>query len=89
MDTDNALSKKSREIRKNLLKMIYTCNAGHTGGALSGVDILSVLFYSTMLFDPKNPDWPERDRFILSKGHSVEGYYNILADVGFFPTEEW
>ena len=88
MDVNITLSKKSSEIRKSLLKMIYTGKAGHTGGALSSVDILTALFYSVLRFDPDNPGWPERDRFILSKGHSVEGYYNILADIGFFPKEE-
>ncbi|MGI5854364.1 MAG: transketolase [Bacillota bacterium] len=82
------LKKKAKEIRKRLLQMIYESKTGHTGGVLSSVDILVSLYYAVMNVDPKNPDWPERDRFILSKGHSVEGLYCILADKGFFPEEE-
>ena len=83
-----ALKQKANDIRKRLLQMIYEGNTGHTGGALSSVDILVSLYYSVMNIDPKNPVWPERDRFILSKGHSVEGLYCILADKGFFPEDE-
>lgn len=68
--------------------MIYEGKTGHTGGSLSSVDILVSLYYAVMNTDPKDPQWPERDRFILSKGHSVEGLYCILADKGFFPEEE-
>lgn len=68
--------------------MIYEGETGHTGGALSSVDILVSLYYAVMNTDPADPKWPERDRFILSKGHSVEGLYCILADKGFFPQEE-
>jgi transketolase len=79
------LDKKATEIRIRLLKMIYEAGGGHTGGALSSVDILTTLYFHTMNYQPQNPLWPERDRFILSKGHSVEGYYCILAEAGFFP----
>jgi transketolase len=82
------LKKKALEIRIQLLKMIYQAKGGHTGGALSSTDILVTLFYKIMRLDPKNPQWRERDRFVLSKGHSVEGYYAILADLNFFPHEE-
>ena len=88
MDTIKNLSRKSCEIRKNLIKIIYMGKSGHTGGALSSVDILTTLFYSTMKYNPSNPNWSDRDRFILSKGHSVEGYYCILSDLGFFSKEE-
>lgn len=81
------LEKKAAEIRKKTLEMIYTAKAGHLGGSMSMVDILVVLFYDKMKYDPQNPSMPERDRFVLSKGHSVESYYNILADVGFFEPE--
>ena len=79
---------KAAQIRKTLLQMIFEGKTGHTGGSLSSVDILTVLFYRILRLDPKNPKWEERDRFVLSKGHSVEGYYAILADKGFFPREE-
>jgi transketolase len=81
------LERKAVEIRKRLLQMIYDARSGHTGGALSSVDILTTLYFHTMNYQPDNPYWPERDRFILSKGHSVEGYYCVLAEAGFFPKE--
>ncbi len=87
MDT-RELKIKAVEIRKSLLTMIYNGKTGHTGGALSSVDILTALFYEIMSIDPKNPKKIDRDRFILSKGHSVEGYYAILADLGFFDKSE-
>lgn len=88
MDTIELLEKKAAQIRMDLLKMIYRGKTGHTGGALSCTDILTTLYYGVMKVDPANPKWEDRDRFILSKGHSVEGYYCILGDKGFFPKEE-
>lgn len=82
------LKKKAAQIRLDLIHMIYEAKTGHTGGALSSTDILVALFYDVMRVDAKNPKWEDRDRFILSKGHCVEGYYAILADKGFFPKEE-
>ncbi len=82
------LRRKALELRKDLISMIYTAKTGHTGGSLSSLDIMAVLYYDILKIDPKNPSWPGRDRFVLSKGHSVEGYYNILADLGYFPKEE-
>lgn len=82
------LERKAAEIRMDLLQMIYEGKTGHTGGSLSCTDILTTLYYGVMKTDPANPRWEDRDRFILSKGHSVEGYYCILADKGFFPKEE-
>ncbi|MDD3411694.1 MAG: transketolase [Eubacteriales bacterium] len=68
--------------------MIWRANTGHTGGAMSVLDILSVLYYDVMRVDPKHPQDPDRDRFLLSKGHSCEGYLAILADLGFIAPEE-
>ncbi len=82
------LTTKATAIRIKLIKMIKTANTGHTGGALSSVDILVSLFYRIMNFDVSNPNWIERDRFLLSKGHSVEGYLCVLADLGYFPESE-
>lgn len=82
------LEKKAAQIRIDLLKMIYNSRMGHTGSSLSNTDLLVVLFYSIMNLKADNPQWGERDRFILSKGHGVESYYCILADLGFFPKEE-
>ena len=88
MDNLSMLQNKSTEIRIRLIEMINHADTGHTGGALSSVDILVSLFYKIMKLSPENPSWVERDRFLLSKGHSVEGYLCILADLGFFPQEE-
>lgn len=82
------LKLKAVQIRMDVLKMIHRAKAGHTGGSLSNADILTALYYRVMKVDPRRPDWDERDRFILSKGHSVESLWCILADRGFFPREE-
>lgn len=82
------LSRKAASIRKRLLQMIYDAGGGHTGGSLSSVEILVALYFDVLRVDPVNPEMLERDRFILSKGHSVESYYCVLAEAGFFP-EEW
>ena len=74
--------------RADVITMIHEANTGHTGGALSALDILSVLYYDVLNVRPQEPHWPDRDRFLLSKGHSVEGYLALLADRGFFPVEE-
>ncbi len=81
------LRKKSILLRKKLLEIIHAAGGGHTGGSLSSIDILVALYYHTLRVRPKEPMWPDRDRFVLSKGHSVEGYYCVLADKEFFPGE--
>ncbi|WP_378951300.1 transketolase [Pelosinus sp. sgz500959] len=88
MITTECLEEKARQIRKNVLEMVYRAKTGHTGSSLSNTDILTTLYYSIMNVDPKNPELENRDRFILSKGHAVESYYAILGDKGFFPKEE-
>lgn len=88
VDTSRLLRLKAAMVRRDLLKMIYHAKTGHTGGSLSSVDILTVLYYHQLRIDPANPKNPHRDRFVLSKGHSVEGLYTILADKGFFSKEE-
>jgi transketolase len=82
------LKAKAIQIRMDLLKMIHGAKTGHTGGSLSNTDILTALYYKIMKIDQQNPKWAERDRFIASKGHSVESLWCILADLGFFPKEE-
>ena len=82
------LERKAVQIRKDLLTLIYRGKAGHTGGDLSCTDIMVALFYHYLRLRPDCPDWEDRDRFILSKGHCVETYYSVLADCGFFPKEE-
>lgn len=68
--------------------MIYAAGSGHPGGSLSSIDIITVLYFYAMRIDPKNPRWPDRDRFVLSKGHSCPALYAVLAGRGFFPKEE-
>ena len=72
------------EVRKKLLQNIVKAGGGHTGGSLSSVDILVALYFEVMNIDPRNPEMKGRDRFILSKGHSVESYHAVLAKRGFF-----
>ena len=83
-----ALKAKAAQIRMDLLRMIHGAKTGHTGGSLSNTDILTALYYRVMNIDPQNPKWEKRDRFIASKGHSVESLWCVLADLGFFPKEE-
>lgn len=82
------LRSKAFQIRKDILTMIHTAQSGHPGGSLSATDILVALYFHFLNLDPKNPDWNERDRFILSKGHSCPAWYSCLAERGFFPVEE-
>jgi transketolase len=82
------LTKKSIEYRKNILKYIFHANAGHTGGSLSCIDILNVLYNHVMNVGPASFKSPDRDRYIQSKGHSVEALYVVLADKGFFPESD-
>lgn len=77
------LQVQAEKIRKRVLEVIYHGNAGHIGGSLSSVDIETVLYFYVMNIDPKNPQKKERDRFILSKGHSVEALYATLTEAGF------
>lgn len=79
------LEKRSNEIRKEIIKMIYKAQSGHPGGALSATDIISSLYFHLMKIDPENPKWQDRDRFILSKGHACPALYATLALKGFFP----
>jgi len=78
----------AEKIRKKILEVIFNAKSGHTGGSLSAVDILTVLYFKVLNIDPGNPGMPGRDRFIMSKGHSVEACYCVLAERGFFP-KEW
>ncbi len=83
----NELSKKAYQIRKLTLELLCEAKSGHTGGSLSEADILSVLYFSKMNIDPAKPDWEDRDRFILSKGHACPALYATLALKGYFPLE--
>jgi len=75
-------------IRRDIVKMVYTAQAGHPGGSLSSADIMTALYFHVLRLDPKNPAWPERDRFILSKGHSCPALYACLARRGFYPLDQ-
>lgn len=86
--TDRDLQLKSIFLRKNLLHYIHKAKAGHTGGSLSCTDILNVLYNRVLNIDPHNFKCPDRDRYIQSKGHSVEALYVTLADRGFFPESD-
>lgn len=79
---------KAKELRAEILKMLFACQSGHPGGSLSCVEMLMTLYYRTMNIDPKNPKMPNRDRFVLSKGHACPTLYAILADLGYFPKED-
>ena len=80
----DALQEKATRLRKTILKMLTGAGSGHTGGSLSATDIVSALYFHEMRHDPKNPEWAERDRFILSKGHAAPLLYAALASSGYF-----
>jgi transketolase len=81
--------KLGRQVRRQITEMVIAANRGHVGSAFSLIEILLVLYKGGILrVDPLHPGWPDRDRFILSKGHGALGLYPILADLGFFPREE-
>jgi transketolase len=82
------LQDKARTLRIEALKMIHTAKSGHPGGSLSIADIVAVLYFDEMRVDPQNPVWEDRDRFILSKGHTCPIWYAVLAEKSFFPKEE-
>lgn len=78
------LKEKARRVRIDVIKMLTRAGSGHPGGSLSSADILVALFFYKMRHDPKNPEWPERDRFILSKGHCCPALYAVLSMAGYF-----
>lgn len=83
--TVRELESMARQLRVEILKMLNTAKSGHTGGSLSAIDVLTVLYFHAMRHDPSQPDWPERDRFVLSKGHAAPALYACLAQAGYFP----
>src|SRR5919109_3670226 len=84
----NELRTLAAENRRLIVKAIHEAQAGHLGGPLSATDILVALYFDVLRIDPQRPDWPARDRFILSKGHSSIALYTVLAMRGYFPVEE-
>jgi transketolase len=83
-----ALAKAANSVRIGILDGVFNAGCGHPGGSLSIADILTYLYFKEMRIDPENPDWEDRDRFVLSKGHTAPGLYATLAERGFFPREE-
>ena len=81
------LSELATRIRKHCVAMTDRANASHIGSSLSMADLLAVLYGKTLRFDPGRPDWPDRDRFVLSKGHGCAALYAVLAECGFFPLD--
>jgi len=84
----DGLEKIARSVRKNIIHQVYSAKSGHPGGALSIVDILTVLYFNEMNINPMEPNNEGRDRFILSKGHAVAALYAVLAEKGYFPVED-
>ena len=82
------LQKKALEVRKGVVSSVHSAKAGHPGGSLSAADIFTYLYFEEMNVDPADPKKADRDRFVLSKGHTAPGYYAALANRGFFPVED-
>ncbi len=82
------LQKTAVEVRKGIVEGVHAAKAGHPGGSLSAADIFTYLYFEEMNIDPKNPKDPDRDRFVLSKGHTAPGLYSVLAHRGYFPVED-
>src|SRR3989338_2339905 len=84
----SGLNQKAKELRKDIITMIYNAQSGHPGVSLSAIDVLVGLYYHKLRVDSKNPLWQDRDRFVLSKGHCSPAIYSVLADKGYFPKSE-
>ena len=84
----NALEKQAEQIRETIIKMLVAAGSGHTAGPLDMADIFTAFYFHILKHDPKNPDWEERDRLVLSNGHIVPVRYATMAHAGYFPLEE-
>ena len=82
------LQKTANEVRKGIVTAVHGAKAGHPGGSLSAADIFTYLYFEEMNIDPKEPKKADRDRFVLSKGHTAPGLYSVLANRGYFPVED-
>ncbi|MGN1207167.1 MAG: transketolase, partial [Eubacteriales bacterium] len=87
-ETKKRLTETARQVREGILRGVYHAASGHPGGSLSAADILTYLYFEEMRVRPDDPKWEDRDRFVLSKGHSAPALYAALALRGFFPVEE-
>lgn len=83
-----ALQKTANEVRKGIVSAVHSAKAGHPGGSLSAADVFTYLYFEEMNIDPADPKKPDRDRFVLSKGHTAPGLYSTLAQRGYFPVED-
>ncbi|MBO4458740.1 transketolase [Butyrivibrio sp. M55] len=86
--TNQELQKTANEVRKSIITALHAAGAGHPGGSLSSTDIFTYLYFEEMNVDPKKVSDPDRDRFVLSKGHCAPGLYSVMAEKGYFPKEE-
>lgn len=86
--TLDELKDVSRRVRRHIVEMTGAAKSGHPGGSLSAVEIVVTLFYSVMRHDPANPEWPDRDRFVLSKGHGCPVLYAVMAECGYTPVDQ-
>ena len=82
------LKQKAKDLRKEIITMVYNAQSGHTGGSLSAIDMLVGLYHYKLRIEPKNPMWQDRDRFVLSKGHCSPAIYAVLSDKSYFPKSE-
>ena len=82
------LQKMANEVRKGIVTAVHSAKAGHPGGSLSAADVFTYLYFEELNIDPKDPKNPDRDRFVLSKGHTAPGYYSAMAHRGYFPVED-
>ena len=82
------LEQKANEIRQSTIEMLIEAGSGHTAGPLGMADIFTLLYFEVLRHDPKNPDWEDRDRLVLSNGHICPGLYATMAHAGYFPVEE-
>ena len=82
------LTETAKKLRRHIITMTAAAGSGHPGGSLSAADIIAALYFGVLRHDPQNPQWPDRDRFILSKGHAAPVLYAALAEAGYFPVSE-
>ena len=86
--TNLELQKEAVKVRKGIIDGVHAAKAGHPGGSLSAAEVFTYLYFEEMNIDPKDPKKPDRDRFVLSKGHTAPGLYAALANRGYFPVED-
>jgi transketolase len=87
LESVDELEAMAKKIRRHIVEMIGRAGSGHPGGSLSATDIVTCLYFNILRYDPVNPKWPDRDRFILSKGHAAPVLYSALAEAGYIPLE--